>query len=211
MIFTKSISPEHVVESLNSLHPKIWAILDAAVAKAREYFEANEKEFDVYLFSDLVRNEAREQLERLARVDIELIVDGFARKHLQNNGLEISYKDYRIKILKGRNGFLPAVGQSRSKRDFFYQQSLWELDFLNLVIIWNIDTAYRLTELRLACPAFPQEYPECSREHWSTLIPPSPTTIVVHESFDNAVDDLDIEPLRLGATGTDATGNDEDF
>lgn len=210
MNFPNHNSPESVLESIDLLHPKVSAIMESAVAHAREYFDTHGKLFDVYLFSDLVRNEAREQLELLVLTDDDLLAAGFSRRDLPNNGLEVHIYDYRIKILKGKKGLLPSVGRTRAKREFFYQPSLWETKFINLVIIWNIDATYHLVELRLACPKYPETYPEFSAEHWSISIPPAPTTIVVEESFDVSVEDLDIGPIQLEETGTDTLTDEED-
>ena len=210
MNFPMHNSPDSVLESLGILHPKVSTIMEAAVACAREFFETHHKEYDVYLFSDLVRNEARERLDLLHLTDDEMIAAGFSRKNLPNNGLEVHIYNYQIKILKGKDGLLPSVGRTRSKREFFFQPSLWGVPFIKLVIIWNIDAAYNLVELGLACPMYPETYPDNSSEHWSISIPPAPTTIVVEESFDASVEDLDIQPIQLEETGTDAPMNEDD-
>lgn len=215
MILTNPGEPEEVLNSLSDLHPRISQIMEAAIASARGFFETNNKDYDVWLFSHLVRSEAREGLERIEQTDIDLIGDGFITKDLAFSGLEFNYRGYRIKILKGRDGLLPSVGRSRAKREFFFQQSLLGmtseyLSPLKLVIVWNIDTNYNLIELRLACPRSPESYPENSSEYWSISIPPASSTVIVAQPFDDPVEDLPFALPPLQITGTDSNGNDED-
>lgn len=154
MKLTNPGDPEQILNSLSDLHPRISQIMEASIADARGYFEINNKPYDVWLFSHLVRSKAREGLGRIGQTDIDLITDGFFTKDLAFSGLEFNYRNYRIKILKGKDGLLPSVGRSRAKREFFYQRPLWVIEDegeapLNLIIVWNIDTNYNLIELRV--------------------------------------------------------------
>jgi hypothetical protein len=214
LISTNPYSPDQVLNDLSDIHPRISQAIEGAIAQARAFFEEKSRQFDVWLFSHMVRNETKEALQRMGQT---LIQGGFEQKEMALSGLEFTFGVYCIKILKGKDGMLPAVGRSRAKREFFYQPSLLEQigDYirpLNLVIIWNIDTNYNLVELRLACPRSAKSYPDNSSEHWSISIPPASATIIVKRPFDDPVEDLPYERKLLQLTGTDpdeTNDNDE--
>lgn len=206
------MNPEEVLSRLVLLYPRIYLIIQQAVTTAKRYFELNASEVDVYLFSDIVRNEVKKALDLLLN-DPELVANGYSRRNLPNNGLEINYANYTIKILKSQGGYIPSAGRSIARQDFFYQPFLpfVEEQFLNLVLIWEVNSNNELVRLRLACPRQPMSYPESTSEYWSTNIPSSTLSMESVTSFDDPVEDLDIDLdiESVEATGTFGDSNDD--
>lgn len=207
------MEPDIVLSDLTLLYPRIYIIVEQAISTAKDYFITKNSEVDRYLFATIVRNEIKQALDFLSN-DPELLNNGYSRKELQNNGLEIYYANYNIKILKSQQGYIPSAGKSIAKQNFFYQPSLpfMEEQIVNLVIIWDVNLENELAELRLACPRQSMNYPETTLQHWSINIPSSISSTENITYFDEPVEDLDIalDTENTEATGTFGNQNDND-
>ena len=207
---TNPFNPEQVLESLSDILPRLYQAIEESLTTARAHFESRDRDFDPWLVAHILRDEAKTAIDKMRRTDIDLMWSDFNREDIAFSGLSIIYGKYKIKIYKGKNGVLPASGRTKANRNFFYQPSLADcFDYLNLVIIWNVDINYDLVDMRLACPRYPEKYPENSLEHWSIPIPPPSGTITVKKPFDDPVEDLPFERKRLALTGS-ASGNNDD-
>jgi hypothetical protein len=209
MEMTNPNDPEQVLASLSDILPRVYQAIEESLVTARAHFESRDRGFYPWLTAHILRDETKTAIDKIRLTDVDLMLSDFDREDIAFSGLSIIYGKYRIKIYKGKNGVLPASGRTKANRDFFYQPSLGDyFEYLNLVIIWNVDINYNLVDMRLACPRYPEKYPENSQEHWSIPIPPPSGTIIV-KPFDDPVEDLPFERKRLALTGSDA-GNTDD-
>ena len=78
---------------------------------------------------------------------------------LPNNGIEIVFNGWVLKLLRPRNGEVPPPGRSIRKRQFFCQMPLFLLDDqsasqvrLNAVILLDFAQEYQQVSLALAVP-----------------------------------------------------------
>jgi hypothetical protein len=199
--------PEDVLVDLRDLTPLLYLAMESGVHHARDYFERNDQVPDPWLFSHLVRYQAKQILTDSGYSVEELEVDNLA-----NSGLSLSTHGYPIRIRKGDHGAPPAP-QSHSLHDFYVQGRLPfgsggpDDDKPNLVVLWDVDRpAYNMTSsLVLACPAGVSgtDVP-C---HWKVPIPqvaaatppstPDPTQPVDDLDLQRLDDDADTETGQL--------------
>jgi hypothetical protein len=107
----------------------------------------------------------------------EMIVWDMAKRFLERNNfvveeerlivaneplvaLVLTWGDFQIRILKGRNGILPGCGRSRIRKRFYGQFPISYLDAagrsrrtkLNLIFLWDFDSVFNLAKIWLVCP-----------------------------------------------------------
>jgi hypothetical protein len=158
---------------------------------------------DAFLGSGLVRWRARRYLDHVARPLVKVEYD---REELANNGLSLTFRNsgsYAIRIRKADAGALPVPGTSKVMQAFYAQQLSFALGeapanevedantALNLVMLWEVTSAYRLKELRLVCPRSGGLTRESVQWHWDVTIP-HPALAVEGQPPTEQVDDLDI-------------------
>lgn len=163
---------------------------DNGTAHAREYFESRGHAIEPELGAMLTRSIVKELLEERFTKEIE---------EIWNLGLGLSLGHYRIKIWKTTDGHIPPPGQSRPKRAFLAQQlsfqGLGKAVNHNIVLMWQVNPRFELSDLYLALPNDPSALLFGQTEvRWReridpfSLIPPVPTTI-----SDDADEPLDFE------------------
>jgi hypothetical protein len=205
----KSTNPDQaqiVIDKLEPVLPLVHLAIDEATAKAREFFEIRELAPDSYLFPHLVRYEAGSLLKQPQFRDA-----GYEFIELSNNGLSIIYKCsgcyYRIRVRKANElGELPTQGLSsklkahyRNEQPFLpsFDQTLHEYvnpDYLNLVIVWDVDQYHILTDVFLVCPKN-----ENGEVHFSEAIQHSAMAVVGNAEFDgeaNEIEDVYIPTIK---------------
>jgi hypothetical protein len=176
-------APAHVLQALAPLWPPLYTALEWATQQTRAYFETEGAPTDRHLAPSLVRYQAKRYLARLGHVTQEEDGEAYAFQTLPNNGLSLSYRGdhlYVLRILKALEGQLPAPGASRARQAFWQQQLLFDYDApsaaevrpsLNLLVLWEANTAYTLRRLWLVCPKVGGLTRESVAADWSIEIP----------------------------------------
>lgn len=146
------MDPEAVAADLEAVVPTIWRALEVGTLRARDFFEERDLGVDSFLFPNLVRYEAK-----LFLVDAGQEV--FETEILSNNGLIMRHLEYQLRLLKSDNGELPTPGQSRRKQAYYSQQLEFfapiadePVEMVNLVVLWDVDSHFNLSELTLVYP-----------------------------------------------------------
>lgn len=207
---------EDVVEEEGEVLAVIGAALQDACDKTHSFFSDHEEGApDASLSPNLVRWFAKRYLDTAGHTTHTLATD-YEREALGNNGLLVACTKYQIRVRKEVAGFAlpPAASEAL---DTFYGQEQLELPFPNfqpqsvpggaetsikLVLLWDVDSDYRLSSLTLALPRSggcdPQVY-------WSV-----PIQITDHTSEEGGGGDLDLELLEeIGTDATSGNGNED--
>src|SRR5262249_21859834 len=113
----------------------------------------------------------------------------------------------QIRILKGRGGLIPGCGESKGRRSFYNQRPSTYLDprtnrarttKLNLVLIWDFDCHFNISELWLACPLRAGEKSADVLTQWLEPIPhPAVSATHAPASSDDAQQKAEDELERL--------------
>jgi hypothetical protein len=135
--------------------PLLFEAFESAAEQACQFFEARATPVNRPLFPALVRYHARELLEQRGQT-----VDELDSEDIGNNGLCLIHRARRIRVWKAEDDELPPPGTSRLKSLFLNQQLGLFLPEdntpssiqLNLALLWNVDSNFRLKALHLACP-----------------------------------------------------------
>lgn len=176
---------------------KLYPALEDAVQKANlQFLEWGKEAPDRQLFPHLVRYFAKENINELGlKVEMENNEEVEETEEpdckfnfLPNNGLSGSWKGYNFRILMSDHGELP-VPASHRKIDFYNQQlplpllfetpleSLPEYIPVNVLFLWEVDTNYHFTGLRLACPKTGGKNRASVSAYFNELIPHPATTM----------------------------------
>jgi hypothetical protein len=154
---------EDIFPKVRPLLIMINQALEDNIPKVKDFFEAQGKGIDRYLFPHLVRFYVKSHLET---ADLTIKMDeeeepeaDYQFERLVNNGLSGTYNGFRFRVLKADKGELP-IPFSETKSKYYYQQLplLPDLpldsEFIrpNLVVLWEVNTKYDFYQLRLACP-----------------------------------------------------------
>lgn len=181
--------PDLTVARLSPLAPLLYKALEVGAIDAHGYFDERRQRPDQYLFPCLVRYHAKLVLDGAGHKAEEFEFD---RRNIANNGLELSFGPYRIRILKARQGLLPSPGASKAKRHFYHQLVLLDqtIESMNLVILWDHGPT-GLAQLQVCRPARPFRYDEAPDYLW---IRPLKNPALKPATADRAseVEDLDI-------------------
>lgn len=156
--------PDLTVARLAPLAPVLYKALEVGTIEAHGYFADRKQRVDSYLFPCLVRYHAKMILDDAGHRTQEFEFD---RRNLANNGLELWFGDYRVRILKARNGLLPSPGTSRTKQQFYHQLPLMDqsIESMNLLVLWD-HTPTGLAQLTVCRPARPFRYDETPEYLW---------------------------------------------
>jgi hypothetical protein len=212
------IAAQDVLQKLRHVIPIIYEVLDKSITRAREFFENRTTEIDTFLFPCLVRYEAKCLFE-----DARYLSAGYQFFVLSQNGLLLIYeyegKVYNIRVRKAdEDGELPTQNLSQTLKHFYTQpqpylpglspkdiKDLVDSGFMNLVVVWDVDSNYVLTDLFLACPK--NEFGEI---HFADKIEHAALSISASADFDDEAEELEeIDIERLEDTGTDNQTNED--
>lgn len=164
-------SPVHVaLADLDGLLTLLWEALEAGAADAHLYFEGHGEAVNRTLYPGIVRYRA---LQVLNCAGVEAAE--FELGNIANNGIEITYGSYKLRVLKAEDGDVPRAGTSARKRNFYCQGTLFGVQWesaatTNLVLVWDY-SGPAITELTLACPLAAESKPSGVQLAWSTPVP----------------------------------------
>jgi hypothetical protein len=182
--------PQEELDRLGPLILTLYEAFEAATQEGRQYFETRGRPINADLFPDLVRYHVKEFLDDRCQLLIN-----FEREDTNRNGLRFAYRNRRYRMWKSDDDALPAPGKSQSKLEFLNQQPVLpglepyfqSVDGWNLVILWNVDSGYRLTALNLVCPKSADA--TAATLHWSVVIPHPVMNMHVKPIADDTTDD----------------------
>ncbi|MCL5883777.1 MAG: hypothetical protein M1377_00215 [Deltaproteobacteria bacterium] len=192
--------PQAVLEDLSRLVPVIYDALEASLNYTREYFDEHNQGIDPYLAPALVRYNVKLYL----RAAGQTAEDFFDLDTMANNGLLLTNGRYKIRILKSDDGDLPPPGPSKAKQAFYHQlplvfSSKTEDDDapLNLVVVWDVTSDYRLRGLSLVCPKSGNTSRSSVEKHWVWPLTPQALLASRAPTISKAIvpEDLPIEYL----------------
>lgn len=160
MDFVQQPGSEEVLEDLRRELTLLCESIESGTQTAREFFEERDWEVDRVLAPNIVRSVVKRVLEANGHR-----VEEMQSESLANNGLLYHRGRYSVRVLKARDGVLPAPGPSEKRQDFFNQRPSqqrilgWaaasgeeEPKVVHLVVCWDVDHEYELVELYLALP-----------------------------------------------------------
>lgn len=217
---TNTIIAQKVFQKLQHVTPIVHSVLDKATTQSRAFFEKRKAPVDVFLFADLVRYEAKCLFETLEYRSV-----GYQFVTLSRNGLLLVYEYenciYSFRIRKAdEDGELPAHNLSRTLKRFYNQSTPYLPGFspeevsecivphkLRLVVVWDVDEKYILTNVFLACPRTAS-----GDVHFADKIEHSAKAIAANSNFDDEpeeIEEINIQPLKNTGTDHSADGNTE--
>ena len=149
-------------------------MFESSTELACQFFEKEGKPVNRALYPDLVRYYARLRLE-----DEGYVVENLESENIGKNGLCIVFRQRRIRMWKAASDELPAPGPSASKAGFLNQQLSFRIfgdddasnATLNLAVLWNANSEYRLERLHLALPEYTRSIWAPATKRWSCEIP----------------------------------------
>lgn len=206
-----------ILAKLARVHPVIHDVLDKSTTEARNFFEKRKRDVDPNLYSDLVRYYAKELLEEPKYKSI-----GYVLVVLNKNGLLLIYEQdgcvYRIRVRKAdEDGELPISGLSKNMVRFIAQRTPLLPGFedlfvrteeetegepvpttlLKLVVVWDVDASYNLTDAWLACYK-----DKTGAKHFAGEIPHSAVAVTAPNAFDEAAEELEDLGYSIKKTGS---------
>lgn len=206
---TGIISHDKIRQDLEELIFAVHGAFEDAPRLAKQFFEDQKRKVDPFLINDLIRYYIKRHLAGL-RFDV---TENYDVDDLPNNGLSVTYKGYRVRILKAERGDLP-IPHSGTKIDFYNQQL--SLDSLvddddnlrqptlrpNVLILWELTPNYDFNQLYLACPKtggkkrkFVTAYFNEAIEHPVYSLKPEDQTVEMIEE-----DEIDIARIEIKKT-----------
>lgn len=193
--------PQTVLADLVPITPALYRTLEAAVFMAHNYFAQRERDVDLSHHANIVRYEAKVLFEE----------QNFPMGDLANNGVLLTYKNYRIRILKADQGRVPCPGTTRAKQQFYRQLPLARVgdapasvrppeEITNLLLIWDVTATYALADLLVACPKYGDADRASVETFWKELLPhPAELVAPTAPGPIDADDEGDDLPLELVA------------
>jgi hypothetical protein len=175
---------EKIFLDIQPLSNIVYESLALATIQARDYNYASDK-IDPYLAANIVRHHARHY------VSSRSLQGSYQPLEVPNNGIFLRKDDYRIKVLKGRDGEPPIENKTYLSRRFFNQTILpgmenspvfsskdWD-EFvsqaasLNLILCWHVDEKYQQLTLELMCPCSTKGrgYSRSTEVYWRQEVP----------------------------------------
>jgi len=186
-----------VLEEIQPLVTVLYAIVEAAIQEAHDYFSRVMEEVDGWCFSSIVRYRIKVALNKRgynARIEEDSQEEGDASHHpvwqvegfvvnahyLMNNGLLLEYRGFKIRILKRhRRNLCYSTGTSRgAEEQMNLDFGLPVLEAQSLFIVWDVDAKYRLLGLELIKPIYQGAAP--AQIKWSIPIP-HPAELIIDE------------------------------
>jgi hypothetical protein len=181
MLLAHEQDPDAVLWRLGPLVPILYRAVEAGIAESLDFFSSREQPVDPCLQPNLVRWKAKQILDEaghLTELESDNVVPlagrTFARLPIANNGLQLSYADLLLRILKSDGGGVPLAGASRARQRFYHQLSLLgeeAVDVLKLLVLWDVDQLGLDGELLLVCPKRGAETKDSLEVHWMVAIP----------------------------------------
>jgi hypothetical protein len=175
--------PNEVINDLRPILPTIYEALNKGTLEAVDYLEKLKKEkgfsFDLLFAAHITRYHTFQFLKRNGYNVINGEADfEYEMKDIANSGLYLFYNRYSIRIFKTQNGEVPNPGNSITKQ-LYYSQQQYELfpgitdpaRNLNLILLWDVSSTYKLKSLSIACPKSGGKTKESIVMHWKKLIP----------------------------------------
>ncbi len=198
MISPEAQGAQATLEALRALLSELWAMLDAATTEAAHYDGFQDESPDRALYPNMVRFHLKKALQSHRLEAVEEDEHRLEHEVLPNNGLQLHYGPWDIRIRKAVQGTIPAP-TSQTLKDFYEQPSLFgaDVESQRLLLLW--DTPGGVLDVSLACPRSGDGAP-----HWKV---PVPHPAYVHASDQDAraaEDDFDL-PITL----RDASENDQ--
>lgn len=197
-------NPSNVLNDLKYLTPELWQAFEAGTEHGRDFFELFEKPVEVYQFSSTVRWSVRHSLADA----------GLQLADLPNNGLNVQFKEYSIRMIKSDNGELPPPGPSQTKQAFYQQRlplviqdAIVRVAHHNVLVAWSVDRNYVLTDLTLYYPRYGDE--NTSDCHWSISLPHPEETSSVSDVNSIVWPDFDTDDLEISSIDDRSGRSDE--
>lgn len=202
----KAPSFQKTLAALGELSTYFYEAMEFGSTHVHQYFEKqsdNEKPRP-HIREMILRDQAKRYLQRhhfvIEDEEISLGNEPLA-------ALLVRCGPVQIRILKGRGGLIPGCGESIGRRSFYNQRSSTYMDprtrrarvtKLNLVLIWDFDPHFNISQLWLACPLRAGEKSADVLTQWLEPIP-HPAVIAAHVpvSSDDAQQKADDELERL--------------
>lgn len=218
MTVTLLREPNEVLEELRRELALIYEALEAGTQVSREFFEERGRGIDRVLAPHIVRSEAKHFLENRGQR-----VEELEPETLANNGLLYHCGRFSLRILKAQDGVLPAPGPSERRQSFNGQQPTqqrlfgWaaassekEVQIINLIVGWDTDRNYELTDLYLAFPKAGSVTKDSVETYWMVEIPllslSGGAEFPEKGSAEEEVEDLPISLKESRESGADSTG-----
>jgi hypothetical protein len=180
MLLAHEQDPDAVLVRLKPLTLILYRAVEAGIAESLDFFSSREQPIDACLQPNLVRWKAKQVLDEaghLATLEDDNVVPlaslQFARLPIANNGLQLSYANLLLRVLKADGGGVPLAGASKARQRFYHQLSLLgdAVDVLKLLVLWDVDGAGLNGELLLVCPKRGAETKDSLEVHWMVPIP----------------------------------------
>ncbi|HXS97863.1 MAG TPA: hypothetical protein VN736_24860 [Candidatus Limnocylindrales bacterium] len=202
---------QQTLERTWDLHQRLYTIIEDSIESVR--VELASKPYDPWYFSHSVRFHlctALDSIPEEART--------FDRVRHPLSGVELNYKEFRVKVWKVSGDEMPLAGNSPHRNAFLRQPYLPNyietLDCgdtipLNLFIGWDVDHDLHLNKVELVCPMDFDSPWKPGEDLFSVSIPHPALQIQSPVHFTEAADqDLEIE-LEKKKTGSDDADNDD--
>lgn len=212
--------PGEVLEELRRELALVYEAIEAATQVAREFFEEYRgRDLDRILAPHIVRSEVKHFLESRGQE-----VEEMEPEVLANNGLLYHSGRFSLRILKAQDGVLPAPGPSERRQAFYDQEPTqhrllgWAAAtgeeeaigrIVNLIVVWDTDHRYELTELHLALPKAGSATKDSVETHWMVpieLLSLSGGPEIFDDDTAEEIEDLPISLKNRRESGTDPTG-----
>jgi hypothetical protein len=193
------------------LHQRLYTIIENTVESVRSDFAS--RPYDPWYFSHSIRYllcTALDSIPKEART--------FERITHPLSGVELMYREFRIKVWKVSGDEMPIAGYSPHRSDFLrqpyltnYIETLGSGDAvpLNLFIGWDVDRDLHLNKLDLVCP-MDFDSPWKPGEELFSIAVPHPALQIVSPTHltEGAEQDLDIELEQKKTGSEDANTSD---
>jgi hypothetical protein len=179
MLLAHEQEPEAVLARLRPLVPLLYRAVEAGIGESLSFFGMREQPICSVLQPNLVRWKAKQILDeaghmtRLEEDNVTPIGLRFERIPIANNGLQLSFNNLFLRILKADGGGVPLAGSSRARQIYYHQLALFgeAVDLLKLLVLWDADGAGLAGELVLVCPKRSAETRDSLEVHWMVPIP----------------------------------------
>jgi hypothetical protein len=192
------------------LHQQLYTVLEKTVEDVRASHVNGA--YDPWYFSHSVRYRLCVALDSVPKE-----LQNFTHIPHPLSGIEIRYREFRIKVWKVSGDEMPIAGNSPHRVDFLRQPYLPEfiesLDLgdtmpLNLFVGWDVDSDLHLNKLELVCPMDFDSPWKPGEELFAITIPHPALQIVSPKTFTEELDqDIEIELEQKKTGSQDANGN----
>lgn len=154
--------------------------LAAGCDHAVKHFEREGHSIDAGLHAHITRHYAGLRLDADGLSGL-----GYRRFGEPNSALVLANEWVTIRVLKASHGIdavtgefgriLPTPGPSHRRREYYRQPALFDLSdaptHLKLVTLWDVDGAFQLSVMDLACPRVGEDTRDSVEHHWLVKVP----------------------------------------